>query len=547
MDPPIAILAAAAPVANVVQRNDADGLMRRHMPFVLHEGRLYPSLPLRAWMAGHPGFPAHLAGDTLVLDDKRVPLDEDASHPIRYHGAGDAYPHVAAHEIFRSIVLKDEGKPPSIPPETFKGKYVIVSASAHALRDIRVSPISRLHLGAAINAAALDNLLQGDFVARTPRHVDALLALGLALLLAVAMVFVWSSIPSNLGAFAATTLATVVVLVGYVYLSFRLYDARGLWMPVAIPVSGAAVATFVALLVVQSLERRDRRFVQEALGRYTSDELVKELIAHPEHLSLEWGEQREMSVYFSDIAGFTTISEGLDAKRLVALLNDYLTHMTDIVLAHGGVVDKYIGDAIMAFWGAPLPAQDHAVRAVRCSLAMRARCLELKPVWERDYGQTVMARAGVNSGPAVVGNMGSKHKYNYTVMGDMVNLASRLEGANKPYGTLLMISEFTYAKVKDVFAVRELDKMTVKGKEQPVTVYEVLAEKGQVDPAVAETVRRFHEALAHYRERRFADAMRVFEENRGDAPSTLYIERCKHFLAEPPPAEWDGVWHMKEK
>src|SRR5262249_7722680 len=157
---------------------------------------------------------------------------------------------------------------------------------------------------------------------------------------------------------------------------------------------------------------------------------VRELMAHPEYLSLEWGEKRPMSVYFSDIAGFTTISEGLPPERLVALLNDYLTHMTDLVLEHGGVVDKYIGDAVMAFWGAPLPDPDHAKRAVRCALAMRRRCDELRPVWQAQYGTDVRARAGVNSGSAVVGNMGSRHKYNYTVMGDMVNLASRLEGAN---------------------------------------------------------------------------------------------------------------------
>jgi adenylate cyclase len=258
-----------------------------------------------------------------------------------------------------------------------------------------------------------------------------------------------------------------------------------------------------------------------------------------------------MSVYFSDIAGFTTISEGLSPERLVALLNDYLTSMTDIVLQHGGVVDKYIGDAVMAFWGAPLPDPEHARSAVRCALAMRRRCDELRPLWKEQYGTEVFARAGVNSGHAVVGNMGSKHKYNYTVMGDMVNLASRLEGANKPYGTYLMISEFAYAEVGEIVDVRELDLLTVKGKEQPVRVFEVLEEKGKTSPEMLEVAERFARGLVLYRARDFAGAIAVFEscsDSRGaDRPSLMYIERCRHFLEEPPDEGWDGVWRLAEK
>jgi adenylate cyclase len=359
-------------------------------------------------------------------------------------------------------------------------------------------------------------------------------------------VLVWSAIPSTGGALLVTTATAVLLIGGWWLLCDRLYDARGVWLPAFVPGLGGGVAAFAAVLAATALERRDRRFVQEALGRYTSDELVNELIAHPERLSLEWGERREMSVYFSDIAGFTTISEGLAPERLVALLNDYLTHMTDIVLAHGGIVDKYIGDAVMAFWGAPIPDADHARKAILAAIAMRDECRALRERWKSEYGHDVLARAGVNSGFAVVGNMGSKHKYNYTCMGDMVNLASRLEGANKPYGTFLMISEFTWEKVKDVVAVRELDRIAVKGKDQPVTVYEVLAERGKVDPAVAEAVRVFHEGLAHYRARRFREAIECFR-RAGDPPSRLYIERSEHFLVEPPGEAWDGVWHMKEK
>jgi adenylate cyclase len=185
------------------------------------------------------------------------------------------------------------------------------------------------------------------------------------------------------------------------------------------------------------------------------------------------------------------------------------------------------------------------------ALAMRRRCEELRPKWEAEYGPTIVARAGINTGLAVSGNMGSRHKFNYTVMGDTVNLASRLEGANKPYGTTLMISESCYAKVRDLVEVRELDWLAVKGKQKPVTVYEVLAEKGRVDPKLAAAIAEFHEGLRLYRERDFAAALERFEQALeiapNDGPSTTYVERCRHFLEQPPKADWDGVWRMKEK
>jgi adenylate cyclase len=221
--------------------------------------------------------------------------------------------------------------------------------------------------------------------------------------------------------------------------------------------------------------------------------------------------------------------------------------MTDIVLSHGGVVDKYIGDAIMAFWGAPLPAPDHAKKAVRCAIAMRKKCDELRAGWHQRFGHEVFARAGVNSGGAVVGNMGSKHKYNYTVMGDMVNLASRLEGANKAYETFLMVSAATVERLEGEFEVRELDRIAVKGKDKPVTVFEVLDEKGKAEAEWIVRARKFEEGLAMYRTRDFTGARAVFAANEGDGPSTVYVERCDLFIGEPPPDNWDGVWRMKEK
>ncbi len=551
MDPPLTVIAAApARAGNVYQELEADGIMRQHTPLTRFGDRYYPSLALAAYLVAHPEVEPRIDGNTLVLGDRHIELDDQGKSPIRYHGR-DVYQHIPAYEVLRSPVMIEEGKAPAVAASALKDKYVIISASGQALRDIRVTPVSKLHQGAVIQANALDNLEAGDAIRRLSRGGDAVVAFFLCLALALGMVAAWTAIPRADLALAATVVIGAVVLGGFWALASWLYESRGLWVGVATPAVGASMSGFTALLFTSASERRSKRFVQEALGRYTSPALVDALIEHPEYLSLEWGESREMTVYFSDIAGFTTMSEGLEPEQLVALLNDYLTHMTDLVLEHDGIVDKYIGDAVMAFWGAPLPDPLHAEKAVRCAIAMRDRLDELRPIWAKEYGVSVHARAGLNSGAAVVGNMGSKHKYNYTAMGDMVNLASRLEGANKPYGTYLMISEYTHQRVAEHIDARELDLIVVKGKELPVKVFEVLGEAATSDATLMRAIDHFHTGLAAYQAGNFDAAIGAFEhtlhERPDDGPAQMYIERCRHFLAEPPAADWDGVWHLKEK
>jgi adenylate cyclase len=548
LDPPLAVIAAApARLGNVYQNPEADGIMRRHAPLVLNGNVAYPSLPLAAYLVAHPTVVPKVEGRTLELGDGiKIPLDDEGQFTIHYHGAR-VYKHLSAYEVLRSSVMIEEGTAPSIPFDALKGKYVVVSATGQALRDLRATPLSTRHLGAEVQAVALDNILNHDVIKRAQPWLDGAIALVICVVISLLMIVLWRAIRRPALALVATVVVTGGILVGYYFIAEAALSSANLWIAYAAPSVGGGISAFATLLALSAVERSGKRFVQEALGRYTSTELVRQLMEHPEYLSLEWGDSREMSVYFSDIAGFTTISEGLKPEDLVALLNDYLTTMTDLVLAHGGVVDKYIGDAIMAFWGAPLPAPDHALKAVRCAIAMRKKCDELRSGWQQRFGHEVFARAGVNSGNAVVGNMGSKHKYNYTVMGDMVNLASRLEGANKAYDTFLMISEMTVKKLGDKIDVRELDRIAVKGKDQPVTVFEVLDEKGATDDAWLARAKKFEDGLALYRAREFRAARDVFAANPGDGPSQVYVERCDLFMVEPPPADWDGVWRMKEK
>jgi adenylate cyclase len=288
-----------------------------------------------------------------------------------------------------------------------------------------------------------------------------------------------------------------------------------------------------------------------SFGKYVPRELVQDLLLSGREAVLG-GEKREITTLFSDIAGFTTLSESMDPDKLVLALGEYFKAMSDTIREHRGTVDKYIGDAIMAFWGAPRPLADHALAACRAALAMRDRLRAMRILWARQGKPDISARIGINTGVAVVGNIGSPERMNYTAMGDAVNLASRLEGLNKSYGTGIAVGETTAALVKEKMVLRPLDWVAVKGKSQAVLVHELLGEVGKVDGSFLRAVELQREALDLYRARNFSEAgMRFLEVfaalGRNDAASRKLAERCKEYMSEPPPAEWTGAYAMMEK
>jgi len=281
-----------------------------------------------------------------------------------------------------------------------------------------------------------------------------------------------------------------------------------------------------------------------------SPTLVAQLIEKPDMLKLG-GDQKEITVFFSDVQGFTTISEGLHPGELVSLLNEYLTAMTDIILDYGGFVDKYEGDAIMAFWGAPVDEPEHAVRCCHCILDMRKKLVELNASLQARGKPQLFTRFGINTGTVIVGNMGSDERFAYTAMGDTVNQAARFEPANKEYGTYCMIGEATYEKVHEEVEARELDLLQVKGKTRGVRVFELLARKGELDPARQELLTLYNDGLQAYKERKWAEGMKAFQAALGldpaDGPSKTYLARCQAYQANPPPPDWDGAFVMKTK
>ncbi len=299
------------------------------------------------------------------------------------------------------------------------------------------------------------------------------------------------------------------------------------------------------------LAQKEKAMIRGMFAQYVPQKVTEELIANPEKARLG-GELRRLSVLFTDVAGFTTVSEKLTPEQLVLLLNEYLTAMTNIILENDGIVDKYEGDLIMAEFGAPIWYEDHAAKCCRASLRMQAKLKQMRDSWREEGQIPLYSRVGVNSGDMIVGNMGSEQVFDYTVMGDAVNLSSRLEGANKGYDTTIMIGHETWKDVHEEFVTRRLDLLRVKGKTEPVKVYELIAEReSDVTDDLRKTIDAYEKGLNHYRERRFEAAkeyfIRAIEITEDDGPSNTYLKRSEMYIAEPPPDGWDGVWELTEK
>jgi len=297
-------------------------------------------------------------------------------------------------------------------------------------------------------------------------------------------------------------------------------------------------------------EIKKREFLQDTLTRYVTKQVVELILDHPESIILD-GEEREATVFFSDIRGFTTLSERMRPKDLVAMLREYFTLMVDAVFQYQGTVDKFIGDALMAIFGAPTPQPDHAERAVRTALEMKRMLIGFNQERVSVGQDPIRIGVGINTGHAVVGNIGSVQRLEYTAIGDAVNLASRLEGINKQYGTEIIISESTFRQLPDSILVRELDDVRVKGKHEPSKIYEVIGVQGELTDETESGYAHFRDGLTLYKQRQWDAAMREFqaalEMISADKPSQLYLDRCRAYKQNPPSDDWDGVFEMKSK
>jgi len=528
---------------------DPDGVVR-HSLLVLPYGRsknledwdLYGSLDVQAvrMFLGLPdqqtaldfsetGITALEFGPSLVIRPDAV-----GRMMINYQGGVATYPYVSIADVVNR----------KFQPGTFRGKIVLVGASATGIGDLRSTPFGEINYpGVEIHANVIDNILNRYFLYRGANQVAVDMAL---ILLFGVPLGLWLALAQPRSMLLGLLL--LVPFGGGVWFAFL----HGWWLNFIIP-SGTLVANVGFVAVYRALvEEKEKRHVRGAFQQYLSPEVIRRLLQNPD---LVKPRKQEITVMFSDVRGFTSISEKLDAQELAALLNEYLTDMTEIVFAQGGTLDKYIGDAVMAFWGAPFEETGHATKACRAALNMMARLKEMQKKWSAEGKPVLDIGVGLSTGIASVGNMGSALRYGYTALGDTVNLSSRLEGLNKEYATHILLSEATYAAVEDPFLIfRELDLIRVKGKLQPVTLYELVASRGTPEgdaPDIEEHLELFARGRLFYRERSWEEAQTIFEQLLKrwpeDGPARMYLNRCKEYHAAAPDANWDGVYVMTHK
>ncbi len=520
------LMSSARGVGNTTFAPDKDSVFRRiPLAFSLND-LVLPSVPLAL---------------SLFMDENlrpsEIPLDLSNQMIIKYHGPTGTYPSYSIAAIINSYLQLQEGKPPQIPPETFKGKVVFIGGSAPGILDLRPTPFSPVCPGAEILATALDNLLQNDFI-RIPSPFVSFLFIGLlSLITAVGssvLKKIWMTIP-----FALFCLALVASMTSLAF-------GWGYWLEFVAPGFAVVLSFTGAMVLSYSFEGRQKRFIKSVFRHYLSPDVIERVLEDPSLLRLG-GERRTITSFFSDVAGFTSISESLSPEELVHLLNDFLSEMTDIILSYGGTLDKYEGDAIIAFWNAPLDQPDHAVRACRAAIECQKRLGELRSEFVKKSGHELFMRIGLNSGPAVVGNMGSHSRFDYTAMGDTINMASRLEGACKHYAVPILVGENTYLMAKDVITAREVDLIRVVGKNKPERVYQILGEKNKASEDEQKNVAIFHEALDLYRNRKWDDALNIFKGMKEDRLSGIYVSRIEELKRVPPPEDWVGVYDLKQK
>jgi adenylate cyclase len=433
-----------------------------------------------------------------------------------------------------------------ITPDELRDRILFYGLTSTGSTDLSVTPFQGDYPMVGIYSNVLNTILQGKFIRRMPAWFNGLLVLVLGLAM--------SLIVPRLKVLQGAALIAGLVLLYAVFALFS-FTHFGLWLEVVAPMLAIVIGYLALTIYGYVIKEQEKEFVQGAFGHYLSPAVVEQIMENPAMVNQLGGEERFMTAFFSDIASFSTISECLTPRELVDFINDYLTEMCEIIENYGGTIDKFEGDAIVAFFGAPLYFEDHATRAIMACIDQQRKLVELRQRWCQDgaiparleqlrqrwesQGRTfAQVRIGLTSGPMIVGNMGSRTRTDYTMMGDTVNLAARFESGQRIYGTNIMVNDTLYEQVKDLVEARRLDLIQVMGKEEPVAAYEVLERKGQLGPEKLQVLDLFNQGLAAYSEYQFIEAKRFFEQalklDPRDGPSDLYVDRCEEYALQPP-------------
>jgi adenylate cyclase len=516
---------------------DPDGAIRTVPLVVSYQQDLYAplSLSILQQYLDNPPLQITLSDNGVLgirLGKEDIPVDDHGRLRINFRGPAKTFP-------YYSFVDVVSGK---VPLETFRHKIVLVGASAVGIYDIRVTPFSSIYPGVEVHANVMDNILRGDFLWAPTGLVNP--AAAVVIILALIMCWVQPRVRAWYG------LALLVNMIFfYTFLNYYLFTNYRIYLQMLYPL-GSLITVYVFVAFMRFIaEEKERLRVKAAFQNYVAPDVVNIMLQHPDKLHLG-GEKREMTVLFSDIRGFTTLSEQMEPEVLVGLLHSYLNPMTETVFKHRGTMDKYIGDAIMAIYGAPLVLPDHADRASETALEMIATLMQLWEGWRAKGLPELRIGIGLNSGMMTVGNMGSERLFDYTVIGDNVNLASRLEGLNKYYGTAILITEATQKLLRNSYILREIDRVRVKGKKAPVSIFE-LRGHGQPQGQEAELLQTFQAGLAAFRQGQWDSAEHFLaacqQLSPNDGPTKLFLSRIQTLSQQPLPSDWDGTTTLTEK
>lgn len=548
VEPNIVKLAQAAASYGFINiRPDPDGTLRHALLIVRYQDQdFFPSLALQIVRLYEKipdqNIAAYIAEDGLEriqLGTHELRPSRDGTALINYAGPYGTYAHYSMWDVMSG----------ALPAGTFRDKIVLVGGTALAIGDMRNTPYEgAAYMGVEVHANIIDNVLHSGEKGRgflQRGFNEEMIDIGVILFFGIGFGLLFGRVQP-----LYSTLLLIAGLGAFVWFVYWAFAAQGRWLSFVIP-AGTLVANYAAITSFRMIfEEREKRRIRKLFSHYLSPDVIALIEKDPQKYIRPGGELKELTVMFSDIRGFTTISEKLTPDELVRLLNEYLGDMTEAVFATRGTLDKYIGDAIMAFWGSPVPQEDHAVRACTCALQMQRALEGINRKWKAEGRPHITIGVGLNTGPMIVGTMGSVYFGNWTVMGDNVNLASRLEGITKTYRIGTVISEATFQQVASLFTCRELDRITVKGKSQAVKIYELMgtaADRPKFEPLL----KPFDAAMSAYLQQDWRGAAAGFGELLGtypdDGPTQVFLQRALEFMENAPDPDWNGVYVMKTK
>jgi adenylate cyclase len=520
---------------------DRDGSMRRVPLLQYYDGAFYESLSLaltRYALASRQDIlrvePTGKGSGSnyLYIGNARVRIDPQMGVLVPYRGAQGAFPYVSATDVLNGRPAIDE----------LFDTIVLVGTSAPGLLDLRTTPVGHAYNGVEVHANIISALLDGRSIYR-PAY-DWVIELAMMVLIGLALAWLLPILSPRGG-----VVLFVMLIAGSLVINLMIWHVAGQVIPMGTPVVYTLAVILLQMTYSFLVESRNKRRLARQFGQYVPRELVEEMDESEQDITLE-GSSREMTVLFSDVRGFTKIAEGMNPADLTHLMNSFLTPITSVIHEHRGTVDKYMGDAVMAFWGAPMTDEEHARHGLEAALGMIAALKELQPEFAQRGWPPIEIGIGLNSGTMHVGNMGSEFRMAYTVLGDAVNLGSRIESLTRTYEVDIIVSEYTAALVPN-FVFRDLDRVAVKGKERPVTIYEPVGPRDAVPPADAEELSRHNRALGSFRVQAWDEAAAMFTDLRKEFPRRalyrIYLERIEHYRANPPGEGWDGVFRYQVK